>query len=75
MSRRLLVATRKGLFIFSERSGAWSIERQHFLGDQVTMVLDDGKAIYAALGHGHFGGKLHKSTDAGATFTEIERPK
>jgi hypothetical protein len=68
------VATRKGLFFFSD---AGAPERSAFLGDPVTMVLDDPRdgAIYAAVGHGHFGAKLHRSTDRGVTFTEIAAPK
>jgi hypothetical protein len=80
MSRRLLVATRKGLFTV-ERSetltGArWEVERVAFLGDHVPMVLSDPRdgAIYAALEHGHFGTKLHRSPDDGTTWEEIAAP-
>ena len=34
-----------------------------------------GRTIYAALDHGHFGRKLHRSRDNGATWTEIAAPK
>jgi hypothetical protein len=42
----------------------------------VTAVLEDPRdgTVWAALGHGHFGGKLHRSTDGGATFAEQAAP-
>ena len=68
------VATRTGLFFFSD-SGA--PERHAFLGDPVTMVLEDPRdgAIYAAVGHGHFGAKLHRSRDGGETWSELPAPR
>jgi hypothetical protein len=74
---RIWVATRKGLFVFHPHAGRWDLERTQFLGDQVTAVLEDPRdgTVWAALGHGHFGGKLHRSTDRGATFTEVAAPK
>ena len=73
MSDRIYVATRKGLF-FVERRGArrWAIARAAFLGDNVSMVLADRRnaTVYAALEHGHFGAKLHRSRDDGETWEE-----
>ncbi len=76
MSQRIFAATRKGLFVFRDHSGAWDIERTHFLGDPVTQVLEDPRdgTVWAAVGHGHFGAKLHRSTDGGRTFTEGTAP-
>jgi hypothetical protein len=77
MTDRLYVGTRKGLFVY-ERSGRgeWKIERTAFVGDPVTYVLPDerGGTIYAALNLGHFGVKLHRSFDSGATFHEVQAP-
>lgn len=78
MPRRIWVATRKGLFAVGRPApGAWDIERTAFLGDHVTMVLADPRdgAVYAALEHGHFGAKLHRSDDGGATWSEIATPE
>jgi hypothetical protein len=76
MSSRFHVATRKGLFTVARDSAAWSIERAGFLGDNCTLSLHDPRdgALYAALNHGHFGVKLHRSRDAGATWDEIAAP-
>ncbi|MGO9773755.1 MAG: WD40/YVTN/BNR-like repeat-containing protein [Roseiarcus sp.] len=74
MSDRLLVSTRKGLFTIERKGGAWSIARVDFLADNVTLALRDPRdgRTYAALNHGHFGAKLHRSTGAG--WEEIAAP-
>ena len=72
MSNQLLVSTRKGLFHL-RREGGWSIRKVHFLGDNVSLCLADPRdgAWYAALDHGHFGVKLQRSRDEGATWEEV----
>ncbi len=71
----LWVATRKGLFSL-KASDNWRVGTPSFLGDPVSMVLDDARdgAVYAALNLGHFGSKLHCSTDRGATWQERSVP-
>ncbi len=73
---QLLVATRKGLFVLENASGAWAIKTHHFKGEPVSQVLADPRdgAWYAALNLGHFGTKLHKSTDHGKLWNEISAP-
>jgi hypothetical protein len=70
----LLVSTRKGLFTVSRAGGAWTIAGVDFLGDNVTLALADPRdgTRYAALDHGHFGVKLHRSTGNG--WEEIAVP-
>jgi photosystem II stability/assembly factor-like uncharacterized protein len=76
MSDRLLVATRKGLFILARKSDGWAVATTAFDGQPVTAALHDTRdgALYAALKHGHFGPKLHRSSDAGRTWEEIATP-
>jgi hypothetical protein len=76
MSDRAFVSTRKGLFSIERGSGGWRVAAAHFLGDQSPIVSHDRRdgSLYAALGHGHFGSKLHASRDGGATWTEIACP-
>lgn len=72
----LLISTRKGLFE-AERSGdTYRVTRGHFVGDNVTLALADPRdgGLYAALDHGHFGVKLHRSDDRGKTWIEIATP-
>ena len=77
MSNRILVGTRKGLFTLSRQNGSdWKIDSVDFLGDPVTIAMQDprnGKR-YAALKHGHFGVKLHRSDEAGSEWQEIDSP-
>ncbi|WP_372624076.1 WD40/YVTN/BNR-like repeat-containing protein [Falsiroseomonas sp.] len=76
MAARLLVATRKGLFVCPPQGDAWSIPRPAFLGEAVSAVLADPRdgAVYAALRHGHFGPKLHRSDDGGESWAEVATP-
>ena len=80
MSDRFLVSTRKGLFDFERNAdgadGKWHLARESFLGQPVTLALSDARdgTIYAALNLGHFGVKLHRSSDGGASFEEIAMP-
>ncbi|HEV8598966.1 MAG TPA: hypothetical protein VGQ69_06370 [Gemmatimonadales bacterium] len=77
MSDELLVATRKGLFsVKPGRASAWELESAGFLGSNVSLVLRDPRdqSRYAALNHGHFGVKLHRSDDAGSSWQEVATP-
>lgn len=76
MSDRIRIATRKGLFTVTRRSGRWTLGEPAFLGDPVTMVLDDTRdqTLYAALNLGHFGVKLKRSSDDGKSWEEIPAP-
>ena len=67
----ILVGTRKGLFTL--RGG--EIARVSFLGAPVTAVLARNGALHAAVGHGHFGAKLHRSRNEGETWEEVAAPK
>ena len=77
MAAKLLVATRKGLFIWEQDCGKWEIKQTAFLGDHVSFVLGDKRDgwLYAALNHGHFGVKLHRSADGGAHWEECAVPQ
>jgi hypothetical protein len=76
MSTRCHIATRKGLFTLDRHASGWAISRTHFLGDNCTLVMHDPRTgdLYAALNHGHFGIKMHRSRDGGLTWSEIATP-
>src|SRR5690242_11693969 len=76
MTSRMLVGSRKGLFVLEPEGGEWKIAQQAFLGQPVSQVLHDPRdgSLYCALNLGHFGAKLHRSDDGGATWTEITAP-
>ena len=77
MSDRCHVATRKGLFSLERGSAGWSVARVSFLGDNCTLVMHDPRSgdLLAALDHGHFGVKMHRSRNGGATWDEIAAPQ
>lgn len=73
----LWVGSRKGLFRYDETAHGWQVAGPPaFLAAPVTMLLDDPRdgALYVALSHGHFGCKLHRSDDRGATWKELSAP-
>lgn len=77
MANRAYIATRKGLFILDRaQQGDWKVTGTAFLGDNLSIVTPDPRdgAIYVAIGHGHFGVKLHRSTDGGKSWTAIGSP-
>ncbi|HYO80765.1 MAG TPA: hypothetical protein VES20_05135 [Bryobacteraceae bacterium] len=77
MAQRCWVSTRKGLFTWERREQDWEISGVSFLGDNCTLAMHDPRdgSIIAALNHGHFGVKLHKSTDGGQSWAEIATPR
>ena len=62
---RMIVGTRKGLFVFETDGappGRWKQAAHHFMGEPVSAALADPRdgTLYAALNLGHFGVKLHR---------------
>ena len=82
----LWVGTRKGLFRYdqgaadqshTDQGRTWAqVGKPAFLAAPVTFVLDDPRdgALFVALSHGHFGCKLHRSEDRGASWVELPAP-
>lgn len=72
----LHVATRKGMFVYDLDGGAAALSGRHFLGDNVSLTLTDQRSgyWYAALDHGHFGVKVKRSDDSGATWKDLPSP-
>jgi photosystem II stability/assembly factor-like uncharacterized protein len=77
MSNRILLSTKKGLFVLGKKGGRWKLRGKAFLGQDVTIALHDRQrdVVFAALHHGHFGCKLQRSLDGGETFEEVASPK
>ena len=77
MSDRLLVATRKGLFVLqADGESGWTLGEPYFVGEPVSMVLPDPRdgSLYAALNLGHFGVKLHRRRAGMADWEECAVP-
>ncbi len=77
MRDKLLVGTRKGLLILARDGADWQIESAHFEAISVVYAMYDRRndTIWVSLDHGHWGGKLHRSRDGGASWQEVEAPK
>jgi len=73
---RALVATRKGLFAVDKVRGTWTVAMLAFVAEPVTAVLADPRSgmLHAALNLGHFGVKMHRSADGGASWQEMAAP-
>ena len=80
MVDRAWVATRKGLIELQRRGATWAIAHTSFLGDPVSMLLPPPAGgphagrMLAALNLGHFGVKLHASSDGGRQWQEVAAP-
>jgi photosystem II stability/assembly factor-like uncharacterized protein len=77
MSGRILVGTRKGTFIVEKSGGRWRPSLAGHAGVGVNFVARDpnGGALWALLGHGHWGAKLSRSRDGGKTWEDAAQIK
>src|SRR5437868_164813 len=77
MSDRILVATRKGVFLVTKEKGRWRPKLAGHEGSGVNFVAADPRTgtLWALLGHGHWGAKLSRSKDGGATWTDAPQIK
>ncbi len=76
---RLIVGTRKGLFVFERDesdSHRWKRVALHFIGEPVTSALVDPRdgTLYAALNLGHFGVKLHRLAPGASEWEPCATP-
>lgn len=74
---RVLVGTRKGTFFVEKQSGTWKPRLAGHAGVGVNFVARDPHSgvLWAALGHGHWGAKLSRSEDGGATWVDAPQIK
>lgn len=77
MNEHLLIGTRKGLAVFTKTNGAWSFKAMHLPGVPVSYAMADSRngTWWACLDHGHWGQKLSRSRDQGATWEDVTSPK
>ena len=54
----------------------WRVDHAEFLGAQVPVVLAQpgSDELWVALKHGHFGAKMHRSSDGGQSWAEVSAP-
>ena len=77
MASKLALGTRKGLLIWQEQNGSWSLANESHMGAHVSYTVRDGRSgwLYSCLAHGHWGNKLHYSADEGRTWEELAAPQ
>jgi len=77
MSDRILVGTRKGTFLVTKTGGAWRPKLSGPGGGGVNFVASDPHTgtLWALMGHGHWGAKLSRSSDDGATWEDAPQIK
>jgi photosystem II stability/assembly factor-like uncharacterized protein len=77
MKSTLLLGTRKGLVAYQLRNNRWQVENLSFEGQPVSIAYADHRngIWWAALEHGHWGVKLHRSKDRGNTWEEVTAPE
>ncbi len=76
IANTLLVSTRKGLMIYQSTQDGWQQTACHFKAIPVTLSFEDSRTghWFACLDHGHWGVKLHRSTDKGQSWDELKSP-
>lgn len=72
MASRILIGTRKGTFVVEKAAGTWQPRLAGHAGTGVNFVARDPHSgrLWALLGHGHWGAKLSRSVDGGATWED-----
>ena len=76
MKSTLLIGTRKGLVVCKKKPSGWKTDSIHFDAIPVSIAYADERngSWWACLDHGHWGVKLHRSKDEGATWEELPPP-
>jgi photosystem II stability/assembly factor-like uncharacterized protein len=76
MHNTLLIGTRKGFIAYQFKNKRWQVENLSFEGVPVSIAYADNRngTWWAALDHGHWGVKLHRSADRGKSWTEVSAP-
>ncbi len=77
MTNQILVGTRKGTFFIERKNKRWVPRLAGHAGAGVNFVAQDPYtgALWAALGHGHWGAKLSRSTDEGNSWADATQVK
>ena len=77
MSKMILAGTRKGTVIFDRVDGAWLPRPIVHAGIPVCYAARDPRdgTLWASLDHGHWGPKLSRSRDGGASWEDITSVK
>lgn len=77
MSKRCIIGTRKGTFLCEKVGGEYQLKLCGHAGVSVNYAAADPNtgSLWAALGFGHWGAKLSRSDDGGATWRDAAQVK
>src|SRR5262245_49189324 len=73
MSDHILLGTRKGTLIIDRKSGKWTPRPIAHAGISISYAARDPRdgTMWAAMDHAHWGPKLSRSKDEGATWENL----
>jgi photosystem II stability/assembly factor-like uncharacterized protein len=76
-SNRLILGTNKGLLVMEKNARGWELVCESFRAIPVSYAMTDPRSgtMWACLDHGHWGVKVHRSKDKGASWEEVPAPK
>ncbi len=76
-AHQLILGTNKGLLILEQQGNTWELILDTHQAIPVSYAAVDPRhnTLWACLDHGHWGVKLHRSHDSGATWTELPAPR
>lgn len=76
-AHKLLIGTNKGLHILERSGKTWEFTGEAHRAIPVSYAAVDPRhgTFWACLDHGHWGVKLHRSRDEGATWEEVPAPR
>lgn len=77
MPNMILIGTRKGTIIFDRANSSWQARPIEHAGIPVCYAVRDPRdgTLWASLDHGHWGPKLSRSRNGGATWQDISSLK
>ena len=76
-SNRLILGTNKGLLLLEKHGKSWDLTCEAHRAVRVSHAMTDPRTgtMWACLDHGHWGVKLQRSKDKGASWEEVPAPK
>ncbi|MFN7131004.1 MAG: WD40/YVTN/BNR-like repeat-containing protein, partial [Myxococcales bacterium] len=77
MSDQLILGTRKGTLVLELRGGTWRARPIAHPGVSISYAAKDPRdgTLWSSLDHGHWGPKLSRSRDGGATWEDAPTPR
>jgi photosystem II stability/assembly factor-like uncharacterized protein len=76
-ANRLILGTNKGLLVLDQKGSEWRLTHEAHRAIPVTHGMTDPRTgtMWACLDHGHYGTKVQRSRDGGASWDEVTPPR